>query len=195
MNNLAKTTGLLIVGAVLGAVLAWQYYQHSVGVSEGSSAASTESSPLYWVAPMDPNYRRDKPGKSPMGMDLLPVYEAKLDDAGPGVVRISPAVVNNLGVRTAKAIRAPLQSEIRTVGYVQYDEDRLHHIHARIEGWVENLYVKASGDPVVKGQKLYALYSPALVNAQEELVLALERKNQRLRPLTWVSLRTWRDRF
>lgn len=182
MNNLAKTTGLLIVGAVLGAVLAWQYDQHSVGVSARNSASSSDPDPLYWVAPMDPNYRRDKPGKSPMGMDLLPVYEDKLagDDAGTGVIRISPDVVNNLGVRTAKAIRAPLQSEIRTVGYVQYDEDRLHHIHARIEGWVESLYVKASGDPVVKGQKLYALYSPALVNAQEELVLALERKNQRL---------------
>jgi Cu(I)/Ag(I) efflux system membrane fusion protein len=178
VNNLAKTIALLIVGAALGAVFAWQYYQLSVGVNTGSS----EPNPLYWVAPMDPNYRRDQPGKSPMGMELLPVYEDKIagDDASPGTVRISPEVINNLGVRTAKVIRAPLHSEIRTVGYVQYDEDRLHHIHARIEGWVETLYVKASGDPVKKGQMLYALYSPALVNAQEELVLALERNNQRL---------------
>ena len=135
---------------------------------------------LYWVAPMDSNYRRDKPGKSPMGMDLVPVYEEGEDDAGPGTIRISPDVVNNLGVRTDQVLREAWHSEIRTVGYVSYDEDQLVHIHPRVEGWVETLYVKAAGNPVIAGQPLYALYSPELVNAQEELLLALKRKNQPL---------------
>ena len=66
------------------------------------------------------------------------------------------------------------------MGYVQYDEDRLIHIHPRVEGWIEKLYVKASGDPVEAGQPLYELYSPQLVNAQEEYLLALKRDNPRL---------------
>jgi Cu(I)/Ag(I) efflux system membrane fusion protein len=101
-------------------------------------------------------------------------------DEGPGTIEISPEVVNNLGVRTAHVERRALSTRIRTVGYVQYDQDRLIHIHPRVEGWIEKLYVKAAGDPVVQGQPLYELYSPQLVNAQEEMLLSLKRNNQRL---------------
>lgn len=149
-------------------------------VNNGSQAA--QKKPLYWAAPMDPNYRREKPGKSPMGMDLIPVYENDGDSTmrSPGTIFISPDVVNNLGVRTSLAQRRPLRTKITTVGYVQYDEDQLVHVHPRVEGWIEKLHVKAAGDPVEKGQPLYELYSPQLVNAQEELVLATNRNNARL---------------
>ena len=149
-------------------------------VNNGSQAA--QKKPLYWVAPMDPNYRREKPGRSPMGMDLIPVYENDSDSTmrSPGTIFISPDVVNNLGVRTSLAQRRPLRTKITTVGYVQYDEDQLVHVHPRVEGWIEKLHVKAAGDPVEKGQPLYELYSPQLVNAQEELVLATNRNNARL---------------
>ncbi len=185
MNKLTVSLLILLAGVALGAALMFFAYPGDLGSGSGDSAGSGdagEQAPLYWVAPMDPDYQRDKPGKSPMGMDLIPVYADKGSDegAGPGTVRISPDVINNLGVRTAKVVRAPLHNKIKTVGYVQYDEDRLVHIHARVEGWVETLYVKASGDTVVKGKPLYALYAPALVNAQEELVLALNRGNSRL---------------
>lgn len=152
------------------------------GNSTVQSEESKSEKPLYWVAPMDPNYRRDKPGKSPMGMDLIPVYEEgeKANDEGPGTINISPDVINNLGVRTGLVERKPLHSEIVTVGYVRYDEDKLIHIHPRLSGWVEKLYVKSAGDPVKKGEPLYALYSPELVNAQEELLLAISRNNTRL---------------
>jgi Cu(I)/Ag(I) efflux system membrane fusion protein len=128
---------------------------------------------------MDANYRRDKPGQSPMGMDLVPFYadQGGSADEGPGTIRISASVVNNLGVKTAKARMMPLHSEINTVGYVQYDEDQIVHIHPRVDGWIETLSIKAIGDRVEKGQILYEIYSPALVNAQQELVLALTRKN------------------
>jgi Cu(I)/Ag(I) efflux system membrane fusion protein len=131
---------------------------------------------------MDPDYRRDKPGKSPMGMDLVPVYAAadQQGKSNPGTIQVTADVINKLGVRTALARDIPWRSEIRTVGYVQYDEDRLQHIHPRVEGWVETLYVKAEGDPVSAGQALYELYAPELVNAQEELLLALKRNNQTL---------------
>ena len=179
---------LLIAGAGIGALATLFAYPHFSGLlnlSESSQLSETDSGekkPLYWVAPMDANYRRDKPGKSPMGMDLVPVYEEESgdSDAGPGTVMISPEVVNNLGVRTAPAELAELHAVIQTVGYVGYDEDQLVHIHPRVKGWIEKLHVKAAGDPVRKGQPLYNIYSPELVNAQEELLLAMERNSPRL---------------
>ncbi|MGB1200288.1 MAG: efflux RND transporter periplasmic adaptor subunit [Cognaticolwellia aestuarii] len=174
----------IIAGMIIGGLLTFGAYNifTSAGSKQVNSAASSEEKPLYWVAPMDANYKRDKPGKSPMGMDLVPVYDdgGKGPDEGAGTIRISSDVVNNLGVRTAKASYKSLHTEINTVGYVTYDEDRLVHIHPRVQGWIEKLHVKAIGDPVKKGQPLYEIYSPELVNAQEELLLALDRKNSRL---------------
>lgn len=147
---------------------------------EAAGSRDADRKPLYWVAPMDSDYRRDQPGKSPMGMDLLPVYEEPAGKQVAGSILISPDVINNLGVRVTSVKFRALQSEITTVGYVQYDEDRLVQIHPRVEGWVEKLHVKTAGDPVEKGQPLYELYSPQLVNAQQELVLALKRNNASL---------------
>ncbi|MCK5721364.1 MAG: efflux RND transporter periplasmic adaptor subunit, partial [Gammaproteobacteria bacterium] len=117
---------------------------------------------LYWVAPMDANYRRDKPGKSPMGMDLVPVY----DDGEEGLtVKISPAVENNMGVRTAIVKKNKLWRRIDTVGYVDFDENKISHIHLRTKGWIEKLLIKSEGERVKKGQLLFEVYSPELVNA------------------------------
>lgn len=140
--------------------------------------AEEEKEILYWVAPMDPNYRRDKPGKSPMGMDLIPYYSAT-EQGGSGV-KISPVVVQNLGVRTSKAELTRLWRGIDTVGYVDYDESKVSHIHLRTEGWIEKLAVKSEGERVKKGDFLFDIYSPKLVNAQEELVTALASGNQGL---------------
>lgn len=184
----------LLIGFALGALalfiaqVAFEtvFLEHSTSHHELStkkdSGSETEKEPLYWVAPMDADYRRDRPGKSPMGMDLVPVFE----DATPsttaekGTVVIDPHVINNLGVRTALAERKAINSDIVSVGYVKYDEDEIVHIHPRVEGWIEKLYIKAEGNAVDKGEPLYTLYSPQLVNAQEELVIALRRKNRGL---------------
>lgn len=178
-----KNTSTLAIGLIAGAVITALAYTFILAPSNNTSSENTADAdqPLYWVAPMDPNYRRDAPGKSPMGMDLIPVY----DDGGSnadslGTIKIHPNVENNLGVRTAKVEKKTLHVPIRTVGYVQYSEDTLVHIHPRVEGWVDNLYVKAAGDYVEKGEPLYALYSPELVNAQEEYLLARSRKNTNL---------------
>jgi len=170
------------MGMIIGGIISFGAYTVLIPVGSEQTTASAEKKPMYWVAPMDANYRRDKPGKSPMGMDLVPVYDdgGKGPDEGPGTIRISSDVINNLGVRTSTAGYKSLHTEINTVGYVTYDEDKLVHIHPRVEGWVEKLYVKAIGDPVKKNQPLYDIYSPELVNAQEELLLALDRKNSRL---------------
>ncbi len=139
--------------------------------------AAEEKDVLYWVAPMDPNYRRDKPGKSPMGMDLIPVYA---DAAEGSAVTIAPEVVQNLGVRVARSERTRLWRGIDTVGYVDYDESKVSHIHLRTEGWIEKLTVDSEGDRVNKGDFLFDVYSPLLVSAQQELVTALSTGNKSL---------------
>ena len=127
---------------------------------------------------MDPNYRRDKPGKSPMGMDLIPFYSSP--DESENSVTISPVVVQNLGVRTTEAELARLWRGIDTVGYVDYDESKVSHIHLRTEGWIEKLAVQSEGERVKIGDFLFDVYSPKLVNAQEELVTALATGNSGL---------------
>lgn len=186
MKLLNRPLLLASISALLGAALSAALLLSQKPPTD-QATESAEQKPLYWVAPMDPNYQRDEPGQSPMGMDLLPVYAAASSmngsvnssaaAEGPGTIFISPNVVNNLGVRTALVEMRPMASEILTVGYVQYDQDRLVHIHPRVEGWIESLYVKTAGDPVEKGQPLYKIYSPQLASAQDELVLALNRDN------------------
>ena len=129
----------------------------------------------YWVAPMDANFRRDKPGKSPMGMDLVPVYKTSGED-DPNAVTIAPEVINNMGVRTAIVKRQNLAKPIETLGYIAYDETKITHIHLKTKGWIEKLYVKAEGENVRRGQVLFEVYSPDLVNAQEEYLRTLHSK-------------------
>lgn len=142
-----------------------------------SEQQSTESGPkiLYWVAPMDPNYRRDGPGKSPMGMDLVPVYEEEPGAEAPeGSISIDPSVVNNIGVRTAEVEVASMRPPIRTVGRIVYDEERVARIHVRSSGWIERLIVRSEGEMVKQGDLLFEIYSPDLVNAQAEFLQALQ---------------------
>ncbi|WP_425355898.1 efflux RND transporter periplasmic adaptor subunit [Psychromonas arctica] len=128
----------------------------------------------YWVAPMDANYRRDKPGQSPMGMDLVPVYEEGNGNSDEGTVTISPAVENNLGVRTAIVKKGTFDLNVNSLGSVQANQDALWQINSRVSGWIEKLYVKSVGIEVKEGQKLYSLYSPELVKAQESLLNAVK---------------------
>lgn len=174
MKTITKSLISVAVGIVIGAS-AVGYLTLSGSVDKSSGETAKE--PLYWVAPMDSNYRRDKPGQSPMGMDLVPVYEDGTGSESAGTIKIDPDVVNNLGVTTAPVTLSKLSLEIETVGYVKYDEDKVVTVSPRIEGWIERLFVKAVGDPVLEGEPLYSIYSPTLVNAQEELLLSMQRGN------------------
>lgn len=127
----------------------------------------------YWVAPMDPTYIRDKPGKSPMGMDLIPVYEDDDRASDAGVISIDPVTVQNMGIRTAAVSLGPLNATIRTIGTITYDEALVEHIHTKISGWVEHLYINTTGETVRKGERLLSVYSPELVTTQEEYLQAL----------------------
>ncbi|CAH1578191.1 MULTISPECIES: efflux RND transporter periplasmic adaptor subunit [Vibrio harveyi group] len=183
MKTLKIATIALIVGGALG--FGANHFltgsAHDMSAMGGESAASSND-PLYWVAPMDPNYKRDKPGKSPMGMDLIPVYAEDLsgEKSAPGTITIDPSVENNLGVKTAKVTLEKLSPRIETVGYIAFDESHLWQTNVRVAGWVEKLYINAVGEKVKKGDVLFTLYSPELVKAQEELLNAYRTGRQGL---------------
>ena len=134
----------------------------------------------YWVAPMDPTYIRNEPGQSPMGMDLVPVYEEEGGEKEPSsTIRIDPITIQNMGVRLGTATRKTLTKHIRTVGTITYNETRLSVVNSKFDGWIEKLYVDFVGEQVQKGQPLFEIYSPEVLTAQQEYLLAYSQyKNQ-----------------
>ena len=161
---------LLALGGVAGwNMAARQTESGAPGGVDGPCADGAQ--PQHWAAPMDPNYQRSAPGKSPMGMDLVPVCA---ESGGAGAdVSIDPRVVQNLGVRTEAVQQRDLVRTITAVGTVAYDETSFQMIHARAEGWLEGLSVESGGAMVAAGQRLYALFSPKLIAAEQEYLSAL----------------------
>ncbi|MCJ7500724.1 efflux RND transporter periplasmic adaptor subunit, partial [bacterium] len=146
------------------------------GLKAGMIHPDTGKKIKYWVAPMDPTYISKEPGKSPMGMDLVPVYDEQGEDKDPAsVIRIDPVTMQNMGVRLARVERKPLIKNIRTYGSITYDERKIYTVNTKFNGWIEKLYVDFVGDKVKKGQPLFDIYSPELVTAQEEYLLAVEQ--------------------
>ena len=145
---------------------------HNVTTESAPAAAQGGRKPLYWHDPMYPQQKFDKPGKSPfMDMQLVPVYGDETPGADSGVT-VSSRAQQNLGVRTAVAEVTELRHEFSAVGYVQVDERRIARAEVRTTGWVEKLNVRAVNDPVRAGQVLAEVYSPDLLAAQEEYLLA-----------------------
>lgn len=167
----------LIIGVALGFVS--QYWITNSTTHSTTDSVEKSGKPLYWVAPMDPSYKRDKPGKSPMGMDLIPIYaeDAVNTNNKPGTVIINSAVENNLGVKTTLAALTSLSPNIDTVGYVTFDESNLWQINVRVAGWIKELSVNSIGERINKGDILFTLYSPELIKAQEELLNAYRNQN------------------
>ena len=169
--------GIVLTCVFLLGIGIQRYFLSSNAHAISAVSDGNQKKPLYWVAPMDPTYRRDKPGKSPMGMDMVPVFDESSQE---GIVTISPEITQNLGVRTALVKRLSLPRQINTVGFITVDENQIEHVHTYTDGWVRRLLVKTTGEHVAKGQLLLELYSPTLINAQEEYVLALKSGNKSL---------------
>ena len=154
----------------------------------GEGPCPGDTAAQYWKAPMDPSYVRDGPGKSPMGMDLVPVCSDGASGELDGRIRIDPSAIQNIGVRVTEVSRRDLARKIRAVGRVTYDERLVDHVHTKIQGWLEHLYVEYEGEAVKKGQRLLEIYSPELVSTQEELLLAARyRRSTQNSPFEDVS--------
>ncbi len=129
----------------------------------------------YWDPMLGPSSIAHAPGKSGMGMDLVPVFE-DAQSGGPSV-RIDPTIVQNMGVRTAEVTRGPLDVTVRAVGMLEVPEPAVHEVNLKVAGWIERLYADTEGMHIHKGEPLFDLYSPDLEVAQEELIGAAKTVN------------------
>lgn len=142
--------------------------------ANAAPALPGERKVLYWYDPMHPKYRSDKPGTAPdCGMDLVPKYaEDQPAPMTPGSVMISSDKQQLIGVRTTGVNRETLVRDVRTTGQITADETKIAHVHVKINGFIEQVFVDYIGQLVKKGQPLFTLYSPDLVSTQEEYLIA-----------------------
>ena len=184
-----KTVTTLLAIVVLGAVGATSYWlgSRSQAHAPGEDAATTAaaSAPkarklLYYRNPMGLPDTSPTPKKDPMGMDYIAVYEGEDEDSspaaagGPAQLRISTEKVQKLGVRTEAASLRLLGRTVRAAGRVEPDERRVAVVAPKFEGYVEKLLVNVTGQHVSRGQPLFEAYSPELVAAQREYLIATQ---------------------
>ena len=150
--------------------------RNNAAQSSTQSAAPGERKVLYWYDPMHPAYKADKPGIAPdCGMQLVPKYadeQASLAKMPVGTVMIPPEKQQLIGVRTGKVERRSLVRTIHTTAQITADETKIAHIHVKVSGWIDKVYVDYVGQLVKKGQPLFTLYSPDLVATQDEYLIA-----------------------
>ena len=146
-----------------------------------------------WTCGMHPNVITEEPGQCPIcGMNLTPMkntaeaeeqavaeqaMDEQAEDAAPSpgaTIVIDPATIQNIGVQTAAVQERPLTRSIRTVGHLDYNEEMYSRINVKYPGWIEKLYVNETGQQVAAGDPMLAIYSPELVAAQEEYLLAFQ---------------------
>ncbi len=145
-----------------------------------------------YVCPMHPQIVRDEPGNCPLcGMNLVkktvqtapsPKHEAnqmQMDEKKPPAVTIRPEIIQRMGIKTTNVKEGSLSRIIKTVGYVAYNENKLVHVHPRSSGWVEKLKVRREGDFVKRGQTLLEMYSPEVLEAEQDFLVALRTKSSR----------------
>ena len=176
---------ILAASVAAAALLAGQWWGSRSAGGESPSAtagAGTSAQPgarkiLFYRNPMGLPDTSPTPKKDPMGMDYIPVYEGDQEpesSSGANQIRISPEKVQKLGVRTEAASMRPLGRVVRASGRVEPDERRVYAIAPKFEGYVERLLVNATGQPVGRGQPLFEVYSPEIVSAQREYVIAAQ---------------------
>ncbi|MHB8788288.1 MAG: efflux RND transporter periplasmic adaptor subunit [Desulfobulbaceae bacterium] len=182
LSGMMKT--LLIVVAV-AAALGLGYFvggRHSGPAGDGASVSTpAEEAKVQYTCSMHPFIIRDEPGLCPIcGMELTPIKPGasgaaqQTGEGEPGQIRIDSATAQNMGIRTVAVERRDMSRTIRTVGLVTYEEPGQYSVNSKIEGWIERLHINETGQMVKKGQPLVEIYSPDLVAAQQEYLLALE---------------------
>lgn len=154
--------GALVLAVAIAAGLAGYLLP---GRSEAPRSACAGGQPLYWYDPMVPDEHYPGPGKSSMGMETIPKCA---NEGAQGGVTVSPAMMQNLGVRVARVETRDLVPLIRAVGTVEFDERQLYEVQTLTPGFVESLSVRAEGEPIGAGRVVAQVYSPDLLGAQNE---------------------------
>ncbi len=177
--------------AVLAAGVAWVGRQRLAvpGAQASQAAEKAQRKILYYVDPMHPQYKSDKPGIAPdCGMKLIPVYADEMQAGGieqpggpalpPGTVRISAEKQQLIGVKYGQVELRHLTRTIRAVGRLDHPETGIASIHSKVEGWIDQVFVDFTGKLVEKGQPLLTLYSPDLLATQKEFLLAARARRE-----------------
>ena len=180
IRGVSTVAALLLAGAAAG-----YWWAHKSTVNESTPATargpSGQGPVLYWYDPMIPNQHFDKPGKSPMGMEMVPKYAD--EGSGSGGVRVSSRVVQNLGIRIGKVEKANLKSGLHAVGSVVFDDRLVELVQARVEGYVTHLYVKAPLERVHRGQPLATILAPQWLEAQQEYLTLVDAQSESARAI------------
>jgi len=176
-----KSRGLMILILLLGAALGW-------GLSRYAGqpvATTTHTEKTLFTCGMHPQIIQDHPGNCPIcGMKLTAIRKqenGKQATADAQAIVIDSVTVQNMGIRTALVTRGPLRRVIRAVGSIEYRENALTEVTTKFKGWIENLYVDTTGQPVRRGEPLFAIYAPELFSAQTEYLLTLGAHDETLR--------------
>jgi Cu(I)/Ag(I) efflux system membrane fusion protein len=148
----------------------------------GAPVAAAERKLLFYRSPMDPKVTSPTPRKDEMGMDYVPVYSDELGGAasveGLTGVTIDAARQQLIGLKIAHAELGPVGGSWRTNGRIAVDETRVHHVNVKFSGFMERVYADFVGKPVRKGEPLFSIYSPELLAAQQEFLLALDTRKR-----------------
>lgn len=196
--NLSNKLFIALLLAVLSVGIGFGWWLNSRAAFPAAEAAdmaqpASEPEVLYYRHPMNPEIHSDRPAKDDMGMDYIPMYADKdatsNPDANADAIRIDSHTIQNLGVRVGVAERRSFSRAVDAAGTVVIDERGVTSLSPRISGWIERLHVKAVGDVVERGQALAEIYSPELLNAQEEYRVALQA-SQRFSELDNVHAQT-----
>jgi membrane fusion protein, copper/silver efflux system len=153
--------------------------------SQAAAAAPAPATPkkkTMYRSTMNPNEVSDKPGKDSMGMDMVPFEVAegaeKPTVQGLATVSITPATRERMGLTLGTVEKKALFHDVRTSARIVADETRLFRVNTKIEGWVDKLFVNVTGQEVKKGDPLMTIYSPDLVSAQEEYLIAAKTEEK-----------------
>jgi Cu(I)/Ag(I) efflux system membrane fusion protein len=175
IRGASTAAALLLAGAAAG-----YWWAHKSTGNESAPAVrgpSGQGRVLYWYDPMAPNQHFDKPGKSPfMDMQLVPRYANETEQAS--TVRVSPALVQNLGIRLGKVERVSLPTHLHAVGSVTFDERLLQLVQARVDGYITQLHLKAPLVHVRRGEPLASILAPQWLEAQQEYLTLLDAQSQ-----------------
>jgi len=177
---------LLLLGPALPPCTAIAQEVAPVAGTTGTKADDVQ----LWTCGMHPQVIQDHPGECPIcHMELTPLStEAKAASTAGTVVVIDPVVVQNMGVRTARAVEGPLRREVRVAGFVEEAQPLIHDVSLRVSGWIHRLYAHTEGLHVEKGAPLFDLYSPDIQVAVEELIALRKRRAVSSRDATLESL-------
>ncbi|SDX02384.1 efflux RND transporter periplasmic adaptor subunit [Nitrosomonas communis] len=150
----------------------WGNTQSVKLVAESPEVTTPKGKILYYRNPMGLPDTSPVPKKDPMGMDYIPVYEGEESPSDSKAVKISTEKIQKLGVRTEAVAPRQLIRTVRAVATIEPDERKLYTLVTKFEGWIHRLYVNTTGQAVKKGQALMDVYSPELITAQQEYLIA-----------------------